>query len=256
MQTGRFHSDLQEERPTGFPDTDVKAARYAVLQRIAPLLRHSLIRHLQPVALLAELAVHQLSGADASPASARSSAKKIGSHIQGALLECDYMTSWLTPDKGAAVLLNEGVRECADLVAASMDFHGYRFLLDLQESAGAVHRDALRMLLTAAILASSADVDAPARITIRSTAAEPGTARLEISAEPVDNGNGNGNGLYLPRDQSSEKLTWHHVKTMADWEGVGAELTGHRMRLAFRLQAPHGMQASAGAVPDTAGSPE
>ncbi|MDB5938779.1 MAG: hypothetical protein JWP77_1143, partial [Polaromonas sp.] len=72
----------------------IEAARYTVLRRLAPCLRHHMVRPLQPIGLIYGVMHHKLSAAQPDLQSVREEAEKINEFAKAALEECMDMGTW------------------------------------------------------------------------------------------------------------------------------------------------------------------
>ena len=75
----------------------IEAARYAVLRRLAPCLRHHMVRPLQPIGLIYGVMHHKLAAAVPDLQAVREEAGKINEFAKAALDECNDMSTWLAP---------------------------------------------------------------------------------------------------------------------------------------------------------------
>jgi len=141
-------------------DTDpaVEAARYAVLRRIGPALRHDLVVNLQALAMMAEVLSTRLERLPADPAPGDA---HLASHLtrlhrlaRQAVANSLQVAQWISPDDDDTIELHQGLHEVLDLVRSSFGFRG--FALQLQDAATAeeftVPHDRLRHLVLAALI--------------------------------------------------------------------------------------------------------
>lgn len=227
---------------TSFSKLEVQAARYAVLQHIAPLLRHRFVQNLQAVSRLVELSVHRAAGDAAGPA-ADGMDGRIADCLNAAMRETQFATSWLALERAASISVESGIGQCARLLSASLEFRGYSLAVHAEKVDAMVGRDILRMVLTTAILALASAVSAPAHLTVRVAGIEYGCALLEVGVQAGDPCS----GLYFPRDHELQKLGWRHVQILASAEGVGSVYQENRIYLRFPLVKPRRRQdASSG----------
>ena len=230
------HETLQASMASALPAEvsaqQIEAARYAVLRRLAPCLRHHMVRPLQPIGLIYGVMHHKLSAAQPDLPSVREEAEKINEFAKAALEECMDMGTWLAPEPGVVTDVESGVRECVGLMATMLHFCGFRLVNEVEELPAQVLRDALRMVLGAALFELTDAMDEPATVTIHAQAsASEVSVTLQadlIGDDPLDR-----------YDDGYRKLVWADVQALALSEHVGLSRQGREVTLRFAtLPAP------------------
>jgi hypothetical protein len=155
-------------------DAVVEAARYALLRRLAPSMRHHLVVNLQPIGMVYEIMDRRLRAPEPNLADVQEGAHKINSYARAALASCIDVVTWLSPDDSALTTAADGVRECLALVATSFTFRGFSLRSDVGEVSGQVERAAFRNVVTGALVHLSDEHSPPAEITIAAQAAPDG----------------------------------------------------------------------------------
>ena len=212
-------------------DQQVEAARYAVLRRLAPCLRHHMVRPLQPIGLICGVLHHKLSAAQPDLPSVREEAEKINEFARAALDECMDMGTWLAPELDVLTDVESGVKECVGLLATMLHFCGFRLVNGVEELPAQVRvlRDALRMVLSAALLEMTDAMSEPATVTIRAQATASEVTVL-LLAEPLSEG-------QLDRyDDGCRKLAWSDVQALALSEHVGLSRQDRQVTLRFSVR--------------------
>src|SRR4051794_37226388 len=133
-------------------EQEAEAARYALLRRLAPSMRHHLVVNLQPIGIVYEIMDRRLRAAQPNLAEVHESAQKISVYTRAALSSCLDVTTWLAPEGDATIGAEEGVRECLDLIATGFTFRGFPLRNEVVPVPGKVRRPALRNVLTGALL--------------------------------------------------------------------------------------------------------
>src|SRR6185369_3591056 len=105
--------------------TSAEAARYALLRRLAPPMRHHLVVNLQPIGMIYEVMDRRLRAATPDLAILQDSAGKINTFAKAALASCVDVVGWIAPDDAVATPVPQTVRECVGLLATSFSFRGY-----------------------------------------------------------------------------------------------------------------------------------
>jgi len=143
-----------------------EAARYALLRRLAPSMRHHLVVNLQPIGMIYEVMDRRLKAPTPNLGEVHDSAQKINNFAKAALGSCLDAVTWFAPDDAVRTTAEDGVRECLGLVATSLTFRGYSVRNDVTPVPGQVRRSSLRNVFTAALIHSTDYTRAPAEIVI------------------------------------------------------------------------------------------
>jgi hypothetical protein len=215
-----------------------EAARYALLRRLAPSMRHHLVVNLQPIGMIYEVMDRRLRAPAPDLASVHDSAHKINGFARAALASCLDVVTWLAPDHAASTPVTEGVRECVGLLATSLGFRGYAVRNEVGEVAGEVPRATLRQMLTCALIYLT-DQSAPPADLVLTAAAEPAGLRLLLSLRPTDGTHGFAN------EAGYRKLDWADVQALAQAESVQAQHDGQSIQMLVPWAAAHSAAAPA-----------
>lgn len=145
-----------------------EAARYAVLQRLGPALKHDLVVNLQAVAMMAEVMDARLDKGLPIPADLPQQVGRIHRIAREAVANSLKVAAWLTPpaaDEGIA--LREGIEECLSLVRSNFGFRGFALRAEYDEARLEVAHAPLRLLLLAGLIRLSDESDEPAQLRVR-----------------------------------------------------------------------------------------
>jgi hypothetical protein len=204
-----------------------EAARYALLRRLAPSMRHHLVVNLQPIGMIYEVMDRRLRAAEPNLAQVQESAGKINGFAKAALASCIDVIGWLAPDDAAAATPGEVVRECCGLLATSLSFRGYALRNEVPEVGGTVRRSAIRTLLSAALLHLADSRPAPGEITLHG-AAEADGARVTVAFQPVP-----ADRPHMAAELNYRAIAWEDLEALAAAEGVPVAREGERIVLHF-----------------------
>lgn len=194
----------------------VEAARYALLRRLAPSMRHHLVVNLQPIGMIYEVMDRRLKAPDPNLASVHDSAHKINGFARAALASCLDVVSWLAPEDGATIGVNEGVRECASLLATSLGFRGYTLRSEIGAIEGVVRRSALRSLLTGSLIHFTDELEPPCDLALTAeTQARGVRLRLEFRCANGEKG--------FAHEAGYRALDWEDIESLASAESVEIE---------------------------------
>ena len=213
----------------------VEAARYALLRRLAPSMRHHLVVNLQPIGMIYEVMERRLRAPTPDIANLQDSAGKINGFAKAALASCIDVVGWLAPDETVGTGVPEALRECSALLATSLSFRGYALRNDIGAVPGQVRRSAIRQLLSATLLHCTDHHSAPAELVL-AAAAEASGVRLSVLVRPTQGDKG------IAAEANYRKITWDDLAALAAAESVEIARDGQSVVLRFPFAAP----ASAG----------
>jgi len=210
------------------PDTSyqAEAARYALLRRLAPTIRHHLVGEFQPIGMIATMLDRRLQGDTPNLAQLRENSAALGKLSRTAASTCMNLMSWLIPKEGAVTRLDSGVLDCLSLLTTEFRFRGFVIVNEIADMPVEMSLMALRSVLPTALLALSDQQPGPADIVLTARLAEGG---VELSM------------LRRPAERSTENspstdyrvLTWNDVETLAQAESVGFTQSADAVHLMF-----------------------
>lgn len=211
------HATQTEQEPGVSPlVARAEAARYALLRRLAPSMRHHLVVNLQPIGMIYEVMERRLRVPEPDLSHVQDSAHKINGFARAALSSCLDVVSWLAPDEDAGVSGVEGVRECVGLLATNLSFRGYALRNQVTEMPGKVQRTAIRNVLTAALIHATDEYPPPAEVMLTATPAAEGL-RLGLALRVSDGEQG------FMQEAGYRQLGWDDVQALAAAESVGLQ---------------------------------
>ena len=208
-----------------------EAARYTLLRRLAPSMRHHLVVNLQPIGMIYEVMDRRLRAPQPDLANVHDSAHKINGFARAALASCLDVVSWLAPEEGATSTVADGVRECAGLLATSLSFRGYALRNEVGAVSGSVRRSAIRNMLTVALIQATDSHPPPADLVLTAQAESRG-ALLVLTLKPSTGDKGFAN------EAGYRALEWEDVEALAVAEGVELERDGDRVSLMIPWAQP------------------
>jgi hypothetical protein len=209
-----------------------EAARYALLRRLAPSMRHHLVVNLQPIGMICEVMERRLRAPAPDLPHVQDSAGKINGFAKAALAACIDVVGWLAPDESPTTL-EAALRESSSLLATSLGFRGYALRCDASGAAGSVRRASIRSLLPAALIHCTDEHPAPAELLVR-CAGDEDAALVQVSVHPTQG------GQAMAAEPGYRKITWADVQALADAEGVQLQRDSACVSLRFPWMAPAG----------------
>ncbi len=212
----------------------VEGARYALLRRLAPAMRHHLVVNLQPIGMIYEVMERRLQADSPDLAQIRDGASRINGFSRAAVRSCLDVMTWLSPEAGATSTVAEAVEECLGLLNSNFNFRGFSITSDVAQGDAqdmAVARSAIRHVLTGAMLACTDALAQPADVVLGATLTETG-AVLSIRLSDAAGREG------FPHDDAYRHLTWVDVEAIAEAEGVTVTHGPGLVELAFTAVTP------------------
>ena len=196
------------------PRSGAEAARYSVLRRLAPALKHDMVVNLQAVAMMAEVLNARLERGLSNPNEFQKSVSKINRLAREAVMTCLDVAAWIEPGEDEGIRLREGVDECVGLLAGNFNFRGFSISNDAPDVGFEVSREALRNLLCAALITLTDASSTPAQVLVTAEVSAGFavlTVRCEARASDPD---------ALPFAVSYRELDWSDVQALAVAESV------------------------------------
>ena len=209
-------------------DLAVEAARYALLRRIAPAIRHHMAGTLQPIGMITAIMERRLQAPTPDMAVLRDNCKSISTLSRTAAGASMNLVGWVAPRETSIVALEAGVEECLGMLSTDLAFRGFTISNKVVADNANVSQVALRTLFTASLIALTDVALAPASVLVSSELTGD-TAKVCISVNP-----GKGNSpAQDPRGYRD--LGWGDVYALASAEKVSVSLGINRVELGFVL---------------------
>jgi hypothetical protein len=206
---------------------EAEAARYTLLRRLAPSMRHHLVVNLQPIGMIYEVMERRLRAPAPDLAHVHESASKINGFAKAALASCIDVVGWLAPDPSAATTVEDAVRECTGLLATSLSFRGYALRNEVTALPGKLRHSSARTLFTGALLYATDQYSAPADLVLSALAEDTGACiTIEVQPQPGE--------VSFRGEAGYRKLQWSDLHALAAVEGVDLQGQGSQ-RITLRL---------------------
>ena len=190
-----------------------------------------MVRPLQPIGLIYGVMQHKLGAAEPDLPAVRQEAAKINEFANAAIEECVNMGTWLAPEPDVLARVDSGVTECVGLLATMLHFCGFNLDNEIENLPVQVPRDAMRMVLSAALLAVTDALTVPATLTLSAAVRKDEvTVTLRISREAQ--------GDVDRYEDGCRKLVWRDVEALAFAENVGLSRKDDCITLRFAVQSP------------------
>ena len=212
--------------PQNAASAAAEAARYALLRRLAPSMRHHLVVNLQPIGMVYEIMDRRLRAPQPDYAEVKEGAHKISGYARAALASCIDVVTWLAPEHSARCTAEQGIAEVLSLIATGFTFRGFSLRDQGGEVAGEVRRGAFRNVVTGAFLWLSDEHAAPAQITIRAEKTNEALV-VALALGPADG------DPPVGTPPSYRRLTWADVQALAAADDVQVAREGSSLRISL-----------------------
>ncbi|MES2400156.1 MAG: hypothetical protein V4573_09235 [Pseudomonadota bacterium] len=205
-----------------------EAARYALLRRLAPALRHDMAGALQPVSMMAAMLEKRLQKPAPDLVALGKNGNAINSLAREAAASCMSLMTWLAPRDDAPVAVNTCIAESLALVATEMSFRGLSLVNQTESVSGMVLLSALRDVFMASLLALTDECEGPANVVLTATTSgESMVIGMHIARredEPLMAGG---------TQPAYRKLGWDDVEALAEAQKVGLSHSAGAVELRF-----------------------
>ncbi|MBC7435267.1 MAG: hypothetical protein H7332_04265 [Bdellovibrionales bacterium] len=203
-----------------------EAARYALLRRLTPALRHHLIGALQPVGMLAAMLERRAQAAQPDMPGIQKKCADLGQLSREATASCVDLISWISPKTADSVSAEDGIKECLSVLETDLALRGFS---TVNKSAGqtcTLARSAVRNVLTAALLALTDSVQSPHEVVLSAgTEGDLVVLSLTLTLKPRE-----GEPMAIA-NHAYRAMEWDDVLALARSESVEVEYSALRVKL-------------------------
>lgn len=204
-----------------------EAARYALMRRLMPAIRHNISGTLQPVSMVAAILERRMKSATPDMAQLVKNSQSLIALSREAAANSMNLMTWLAPKDNDAVAVSSAVQEALELMTTELCFRGFVIANETADLNLRLPRGIVRSVFTACLIALTDMNEGVAKVVISADESDSCT-RLKIRLEA-----GGSPGLVElgGRLPSYRRLDWSDVQVLAEAEGVsvshdadGAEL--------------------------------
>ena len=205
----------------------VEAARYTLLRRLAPAMRHEIAGALQPLKMVSAVLSKRLQVPEPDLAALVKNSNVMGQLLREASVVCTELTNWLAPRQDEKLPIQNGVNECIKLLRTDLMLRGFTIELAAEAAVADLPAAALRQVFSICVLALTDLTLSPACISISFQESE-NEVLTRVRIEPVDGEEPHAEfASYRP-------LEWDDVQLLAGAEGVGLKRLNNGAELIFR----------------------
>ena len=216
----------QDAQDALLPDTSIikerlaEAARYALLRRLAPAIRHNLAGALQPVSMMSAI-LEKRSQADVPDMLALAkNSRSVSKLSREAANACMELMTWLAPKNPGNVSVSAGVQDVLGLVSTELAFAGFNIVNETSGVEAEVPLSVLRNAFMASLIAVTDSAKAPGNVLVTANAADDELLLvITISSDESQIAQGSLSGYRL--------LDWDDVQFLANAEGVSLKRSHH-----------------------------
>ncbi len=190
-----------------------ESARYALMRRIAPALRHHMAGTLQPIGMISAILDRRLQAVEPDLAVLRENSKSISTLSRSAATACMNLMTWVAPKENGVIALHAGVDECVGMLATDLAFRGFTVSNSISPADISMPLTAFRTVFTAALIAATDAAKAPAVVVLTCQPAE-GQTRVRISVTSA------ADATFSEEGRQYRLLDWDDVQALADAENI------------------------------------
>jgi hypothetical protein len=210
-------------------EISAEGARYALLRRLAPAIRHRVVGRLHPIGLIAEALEWQMKGSAPDLVNVRDSVARINALSRSAMLSFTTHMTWLVPEDGATAMLNEAVADCLELLQTDFSLRGFSIQNEVLASDISISLNAVRHVFTAALIAITDAAPAPAKLVLSADASKKTHALLSVWIRP------GGEVSDVEQSDAYRRLEWTEVQALAAAESVNIFRNADRVEMSYRI---------------------
>ncbi|MCM2251461.1 MAG: hypothetical protein NDJ19_03775 [Ramlibacter sp.] len=204
-----------------------EAARYGVLRRLAPALKHDMVVNLQAISMMAEVLNARLERGSTEPEDFQASISKLNRLARDAVMDCLKVAAWIEPGEDEGVRLSEGIEDCLALLATNFNFRGFSIVKEVPDTDFEVWRVSLRNLLMASLIALTDAAAHPCEVRVKAEVVG-GFAEISVRLAPRQEPS-----EAVPFGPSYRHLEWSDVQALATAESV--ELVRGHEQIVMRM---------------------
>ena len=211
-----------------------ESARYALLRRLAPAIRHDMAGALQPISMVAAMLEKRLQKPDPDLLALAKNVNAINALARDASQACMQLMTWLSPKVDEATPIATGVAEAIALVATDLSFKGFTLVnqTDAVDISVAVRVSVLRGLFMATLLATTDRHHGPARVLLDAHT-EGQMLVLGVTLEALEGEQGE---VLAGMPAAYRSLDWDDVLALAAAESAELVQTPYRVELRCSLE--------------------
>lgn len=206
-----------------------EAARYALMRRLMPAIRHHIAGSLQPIGMMSAMLERRIMAANPDMAQLGKNARALSALSRDAAAISLNLMTWLAPRDNDPITIISGIEESLGLIATELSFRGFDVVNSTADVFARLPKAVFRSVFTASLIALTDAAEHAAQVVIASSQ-EADITQLKISivqlntAPPVRAEN---------HISNYRALQWDDVQALADAQGVQLHHASDFVQLAF-----------------------
>lgn len=208
-----------------------EAARYALMRRLMPAIRHNIAGSLQPVGMLAAMLERRMKAVAPDLAQLGKSSQALNTLSREAAATSLNLMSWLAPRDNDLVDVRSAVEESLGLMTTELSFRGFAVANETADVQMELPRGMLRSVFTASLIALTDRVDGAAKVVV--TAGMTDTDSRMYLSIALEAGGSPELLVQGERMQTYRSLGWDDVQVLAGAEGVSLSHDDRCVRLFY-----------------------
>jgi hypothetical protein len=213
----------------------LEAARYALMRRLLPAIRHDIADKLQPIGMMAAIIQRQTHSAALDLAQLGKNGQALAGLSSEAVANALNLMTWLGPRDNELVAVNSAVEESLKLMATELSFRGFSIVNETANLPTRLPREILQSVFMASLIALTDFFEGAAKVVVSAADTDTDTGtQLKIALEPGECPELIGLG---GRTLVYRRLGWDDVEVLADSQGVGLSRGANWVQLLYRFPA-------------------
>ena len=193
-----------------------EAARYALMRRLLPAIRHNIAGSMQPVGMMAAMLERRMQAAVPDLVQLAKSSQALNTLSREAVATSLGLMGWLAPRDNDRVAVNGAVEESLALVATDLSFRGFSVVNQTSDMRESLPRGIFRSVFIASVIALTDRAEGAAEVVVSAESAG-GKTSLKIALEP---GGRSDLATMESYAQPYRSIGWDDVQALANAEGV------------------------------------
>lgn len=206
-----------------------EAARYALMRRLLPAIRHNIAGSLQPVGMLAAMLERRMKAVAPDLVQLGKSSQSLNTLSREAAATSLNLMTWLVPRDNDLVDVRSAVEESLGLMTTELSFRGFSVANETADVQMELPRGMLRSVFTASLIALTDRVEGAANVVVTAGMTDS-QMHLKIALEA-----GVSPELLVQgeRIQTYRSLGWDDVQARAEAAGVSLSHDDHCAQLFY-----------------------
>jgi hypothetical protein len=195
-----------------------EAARYALMRRLLPDIRHNIAGSLHPVGMLAAMLERRMKAVAPDLVQLGKSSQSLNTLSREAAATSLNLMNWLAPRDNDLVDARSAVEESLGLMTTELSFRGFAVANETADVQMELPRGMLRSVFTASLIALTDRVEGAAQVVVTAGMTDTdGRLYLKIALEA-----GGSPELLVQgeRLQTYRNMGWDDVQALAEAEGI------------------------------------